>query len=104
VTSAISFTTAAYLTTSSSFRGLLLCAAAMSFSIIPFTGIYMISLNNDLEGMHKAGLLQDSSKTPSVEEERALETIDRWRKLHRIRLALGAAAWIAGLAALVVCM
>jgi hypothetical protein len=76
----------------------------MSFSIIPFTGIYMMSLNNDLEGMHKAGLLQDSSKTSSVEEGRALETIDKWRKFHRIRLALGAAAWITGLAALVVCM
>ena len=54
--------------------------------------------------MHKAGLLQDNSKTSSVEEGRALETIDKWRKLHRIRLALGAAAWITGFAALVVCM
>jgi hypothetical protein len=104
MTSTLAFSTAAYLTPSSSLGGLLLFTAAMSFAVIPFTGIVMMPVNNELVEIHKAGSLQGDSKTPSNEDGRVLQVVEKWRKLHMVRLALGAGAWIAGLGALVVCM
>lgn len=103
--STFSFSTAAYLTTSSSFRELLLCGAAMAFSIVPFTAVFMLPVNNELIEIFNLGLPEGDSKDSSPRtEERAIQAIDKWRNLHRVRLALGAGAWIVGLSALVVCM
>jgi len=103
--SAFLFAIASTITAPTSFSGLLLCASLMSFSILPFTGAVVIPVNNELEGLRKSGQLQTSSKLPkSVEDDRALQALDKLEELHRVKLALGAGAWVLGLVALVVCM
>lgn len=76
----------------------------MSFSVVPFTLITMMPVIKALEVIHKEGFQQGSSPFRSTEEERALHLIDKWVKLHRVRVGLGAGAWIIGLSALVVSM
>jgi hypothetical protein len=75
--------------------------------IFPFTRFAMIPLNNEISAIHKSGSLCDKA-TPLSDQAGLLETqviekIERWRKLHRTRIAFGGAAWVVGLAAFVLC-
>jgi hypothetical protein len=67
----------------------------------------MIPLNNELSAMLKSGSLRDKTTPLSDQagllEIQAIEKIERWRKLHRTRIAFGGAAWVVGLAAFVLC-
>ncbi|KIM79115.1 hypothetical protein PILCRDRAFT_823689 [Piloderma croceum F 1598] len=103
MTSVVSFSTAALLTSSPSVRNLLLGAAAMSFAVGPWTLIRMLPINNELADMHKGQALQ-ANKTTEITalDKRALNCLDEWRALHRVRVVFGLGAWITGLTALVV--
>jgi hypothetical protein len=101
--SAISFSTAALLTSSPSVRNLLFGTAAMSFAVVPWTLIGMLPINNELADMHKEQTLQANKTTEMTAlDKRALDCLDEWRVLHRVRLVFGLCAWITGLTALVV--
>jgi hypothetical protein len=103
ITSAISFFAAAVLASSHSIKHLLLGTAAMSFAVAPWTLIAMMPVNNELSAMHNGKTLQaNTSLDKAPLDKRALERLEKWRELHRVRLALGLGAWIAGIAALVV--
>jgi len=103
MTSAISFFAAAVLASSHSVKHLLLGAAAMSFAVGPWTLIAMMPVNNELFAMHNGKTLQASASDEKAPiDKRAIEHLNRWRELHRVRLALGVGAWFAGIVALVV--
>jgi Domain of unknown function (DUF1772) len=103
IASAISFSTTALLTSSPSIRNLLLGTAAMSFAVVPWTLIGMLPINNELADMYKGQALQ-ANKTTEITalDKRALNCLDEWRGLHRVRMIFGLCAWITGLTALVV--
>lgn len=101
--STISFSAAAFLSTSPSLRNLLLGTAAMSFAITPWTLITMMPVNNELDALHKGLTLQATlAAEESAEDKRALQCLDKWRELHRVRFALGMGVWIAAVTALIV--
>lgn len=103
MTSAISFSIAALFAPSRSIRYLLLSTAAMSFTVAPWTIIKMAPVNNELGIMNKGKSLQASTSdkiTPS--DELALGYLKRWTKLHKVRVALGLGAWVAGITAVIV--
>jgi hypothetical protein len=106
IVSTVSFSAAAYLSSSLPLRNLLLCTAGFSFAVVPFTVFAMMPINNELIAMYNARSLHASTKDLSPEhallEKRALTRLERWNKLHRVRMVFGIGAWIAGLAALVI--
>jgi hypothetical protein len=103
MTSAISFLTAALLAPSSPSRNLILTAAALSFTVFPWTVIAMMPVNNELIAMDNGRIFSaGTSEEKANLDKRALECLDKWQELHKVRIALGAGAWLAGLAALVV--
>lgn len=72
---------------------------------LPFTAVAMLPVNDDLGAIHDSGrLLEDEKKEETTEgkalAKKAMDQIDAWRKLHKVRLALGASAWISGLVAI----
>jgi hypothetical protein len=63
----------------------------------------MMPINNELIALHKGQTLQATlSAEESAEDKRALQCLDKWRELHRVRFVLGMGVWIAGIAALIV--
>jgi len=104
-TSAVSFCAAAYFTSSHSFRALLLCPATFSFIVIPFTLAAILPINNQLIAIHNSGSLLQSDKVDSNKqlliEAQATDLLNKWVKLNRVRMILGACSWIAGIVALI---
>lgn len=100
----ISFASAAYLhSTGGSLRSLLIAAAGLSFSIIPFTVYTLLPVNNELGSMLDSGSLKSEEANPSEvtpQQKRAVGLLAKWQKLHRVRMVLGGSAWVAGLVAL----
>jgi hypothetical protein len=100
MTSAISFSTAALLAPPSPSRNLMLTAAALSFTFFPWTLIAMMPVNNELVTMDKGQIFSAGTSEEKYDlEKRALECLDKWQELHKVRIALGAGAWLVGLAA-----
>lgn len=106
IVSTISFSAAAYLSSSPPLRNLLLCTTGLSFAFFPFTAITMLPINNELIAMHNARSLHASTKMTSHEhallEKRATNQLMRWNELHRVRMVLGMVVWITGFAAFVI--
>lgn len=104
VVSAFSFGAAAFLSSSRCLRYILLFTAGMSFLIPPFTIVAIAPVNNELFAMHDTHALEaESEEKPSPElairERRAIQLIEKWRKLHLVRIVLGAGAWVGGIIA-----
>ncbi|KAJ7487893.1 hypothetical protein FB451DRAFT_1126284 [Mycena latifolia] len=98
VVSGLSLSVVAYTTRAPGpLRNLLIAGSAASFSILAFTVVFMLSVNNDLKAR-----LKSSSVKPMepVDERRTLEQLDKWRALHRVRMVLGTIAWSASIVAL----
>lgn len=81
---------------------IMLGTASLSFAVIPWTVFTMLSTNNELGEMVDTHVLEvPSGAEPSPDqallERRAMQKIDRWTKLHVVRMVLGTGAWIGGL-------
>lgn len=64
----------------------------------------MLPVNNELNAIHNSGKLLANEKEGTAEgkalAQNATKKIAIWRKLHLVRLTLGASAWISGLVAI----
>lgn len=100
--STLSFALAAYLTRSRDMRIVLFSTAALSTLLTPWTLLLMQPINNELGELTDTKALKvapgaERLADHSLLEKRAMEKIDKWRKLHMVRIALGAGVWIGGL-------
>lgn len=67
--------------------------------MLPLTAVKMMKVNDQLAEIHSSGILSTKELT-SNEANGFAEKIETWKRLHRIRLFIGASAWLAGMAAL----
>ncbi|KAJ7135833.1 hypothetical protein C8R44DRAFT_848645 [Mycena epipterygia] len=88
--SAIALSAAAYFLPST--RALLLAGAAAAYSTVAFTVMFVLPLNAGLSAM-----LRSASVKPmdDIEEQHALDQLDRWRARHSVRIVLGTIVWSA---------
>ncbi|KAF7976804.1 hypothetical protein HWV62_5664 [Athelia sp. TMB] len=100
----LSLSTAAYLSRSRCMRYIMLGAASLSVIIVPFTLILMAPTNKEIAELAATDALvvpagAERSADQSLLERRALGKIEKWRKLHAVRILLGAGAWVGTLVA-----
>ncbi|KAJ6618240.1 hypothetical protein B0H10DRAFT_1252033 [Mycena sp. CBHHK59/15] len=88
--SAVAISIAAYHSPERSPRNLLITGAASAFVVLPLTLLFLMPVNNELADMLKSAKLRPMN---SIEETRALDLLDRWSRLHWIRIFFGAIAW-----------
>jgi len=93
--SGVSFASAAFLSHTDAIRYAAMIAAALSFTIGPFTLLGIFPTNNALIKMRQA-----STFGPGDEAD-AMSLLRKWNKLNTIRMTIGFGAWLVGLAAFV---
>lgn len=86
-------------------RTILLFTTALSTLLTPWTLLLMQPINNELGELSDTQALKvapgvERSSDQSLLEKRAMEKINTWRKLHVVRILIGAGVWIGGLMAL----
>ncbi|KAJ7096086.1 hypothetical protein C8R44DRAFT_889812 [Mycena epipterygia] len=91
----VALSTAAYFLPSA--RPLLIAGAVAASSIGGFTLLFMFPVNNGLSSM-----LQSTSLKPvdPIQEKHALDQLDKWRAMHRVRIVLGTIAWATAITAI----
>ncbi|KAF8326690.1 uncharacterized protein EI90DRAFT_3127845 [Cantharellus anzutake] len=76
-------------------RPLLFAAAAVAVIPFPWTVLTMLPINNRLLALHDRFWSGDEQvQLPGeVEEKEALQLVEKWRKLHLFRIAVGFLTW-----------
>jgi len=97
VISALALSVSAYLTSARPLRNVLAAGAVAAYTSAAFTIILLLPVNNDLIAMRKANAVKPMEPR---EEQRALDQLDKWRALHRVRITLGLFPWLASAIAL----
>ncbi|KAJ7043322.1 hypothetical protein C8F04DRAFT_1287848 [Mycena alexandri] len=97
VFSALALSGAAYLTPGALERKTLIAGALAAFTSAAYSGFVMTPVNTDLIARERASIVKPMEPK---EEEHVLKQLDKWRSLHRVRIALGFVAWMASVAAL----
>lgn len=99
-TSAIFFAVAYAQTTDARIRLLTSTAGVAAISIVPYTTVTMLPINNELVAMVNSKALE-STKFTAATESRAESLLEKWRRLHFFRVVMGGGAWAAALYALI---
>ncbi|KAF8213868.1 hypothetical protein K438DRAFT_1927126 [Mycena galopus ATCC 62051] len=89
-----SLSVASYLTPAGPLRNILGAGAVAGFTVAIFTVLFMLPLNDSLIAIlraHKSGVKPMDVK----QEQHVLDQLDKWRALHRVRIALGIISWLA---------
>jgi hypothetical protein len=94
--SSVSFTTAAYLSPSRTLSKLMLFAGTTAIFPLAWTIVMMLPINHQLEDMHASRSLRGESK---IQQDKAMDLLAKWERLHLVRVFMSGTAWIAGLAA-----
>ncbi|KAJ7273368.1 hypothetical protein C8J57DRAFT_1317657 [Mycena rebaudengoi] len=98
----VALSLAAYLSPERALRKLLLVGAVAALSIIPFTVLAMIPINNELLRLAESTRgLDVNSVEGKRQEKHALDKLDQWRTRHRARIAVGVVPWLSVVAVLV---
>ncbi|KAF7338581.1 hypothetical protein MVEN_02084400 [Mycena venus] len=97
IISALALSVGAYLTSAPLLRNVLAAGAVAAYTVPLFTTIFLLPTNKDLIAMRKANAVKPMG---SREEQRALDQLDKWRALHRVRITLGLFPWLASAVAL----
>jgi len=97
IVSGVSLSLAAYLTPAGPLRNLLIAGAVAGYTFIIYTVLFLLPLSNGL-----LDILRAKSVKPMEPEEQqyVLDQLDKWRVLHRPRIALGVISWLAATTAL----
>ena len=101
---ALSLSAAAYFSRSRCMRYIMLGTAGLSLLVVPWTFILMEPINKEIGELAATDALvvpagAERSPDQSLLERRVLGKIEKWRKLHAVRLLLGAGAWAGALVA-----
>ncbi|KAJ7211297.1 hypothetical protein GGX14DRAFT_697380 [Mycena pura] len=96
VMSAVALSVSAYLSSAGPLRNVAAAGAVAAYTSIAFTLLFLLPVNNDLIAMLKANAV----KSMGPKEEHALDQLDKWRALHRVRIVLGLISWLASATAL----
>ncbi|KAJ6529156.1 hypothetical protein DFH09DRAFT_1327394 [Mycena vulgaris] len=92
VISAVALSAAAYLASARPLRNVLVAGAGAASLSAAWTVLFMLPLNHKL-----IATLESTAVKPMEleDEQRVLDQLDRWRAMHRVRIVLGAIAWLA---------
>ncbi|KZP15068.1 hypothetical protein FIBSPDRAFT_867681 [Athelia psychrophila] len=98
----LSFALAGYLSRSRCMRIIMFSTAALSSLVIPWTLLIMQPVNKEIAELVDTQALEvapgaERSPDQSLLEKRAMKKINTWRKLHMVRIVVGAGVWIGGL-------
>ncbi|KAJ7096615.1 hypothetical protein B0H15DRAFT_1019643 [Mycena belliarum] len=96
--SSVSLAVAASTVPASPLRSVMASGCAASLIVGVVTMIWLMPVNNNLAATLKATSVNEPMS--SMEQERVLEKLDTWRKWHRVRMSLGAVAWVATVTAI----
>lgn len=75
--------------------------ALLALLTISWTRILIGPVNDEIAKLAETRTLEDLKAGPgqAALEENAMRKINEWRKLHRVRIALGAGMWLGALVA-----
>ncbi|KAF7967572.1 hypothetical protein HWV62_33775 [Athelia sp. TMB] len=99
VATVVSLSTAALLAPSRALALPAAGAALLASLIIPWTALLMGPVNDAIGELAQTRVLETAGPDRAVLEEGALALIYKWRRLHRVRIAVGASAWVGALIA-----
>ncbi|KAJ7756751.1 hypothetical protein DFH07DRAFT_819781 [Mycena maculata] len=87
----VSLASASYFATIPALRNILAAGAISAFTVPAWTLLFMMPVNNDLVARLRATKLKPMEPK---EEAFVLDQLDKWRAMHRLRIALGIVAWL----------
>jgi hypothetical protein len=96
--SGLALSASAYLLASAPpLRNVLAAGAVAAYTSAAYTILFLLPVNHDLIAMRKANAVKPME---AQEEQHALDQLDKWRSLHRVRVVLGLIPWLASVTAL----
>ncbi|KAJ6547194.1 hypothetical protein B0H19DRAFT_1379526 [Mycena capillaripes] len=97
IITAVSLSVSAYLNSAGPLRQVATAGIVAALTSIAFTILFLLPVNNNLIAMLKANAVKPMGPK---EEQHALDQLDKWRSLHRVRIVLGLIPWLASATAL----
>ncbi|KAK7062028.1 ZZ-type zinc finger-containing protein 3 [Favolaschia claudopus] len=77
-------------------RNILAVGAVSGITVLVYTVMFMLALNNRLMGILRAHSVKPMDMK---EQEFVLDGLDKWRSLHRTRMWIGAVTWVSAIVA-----